>query len=290
MKQNKLILGTVQFGLDYGINNNQGKLYAEDVYEILSAAFDGGVRLLDTANAYGNAVSLIGDFHELFPEKKFKIISKFYLKDLKSNNIYEELKTLKVNQYYAYLYHSFNEYEAAEENVLFILDDYKEKGLINKVGVSVYTNDQFLKAINDEKVELIQFPYNLLDNWSQKGELIKLAKDKGKETHARSVFLQGLFYKNEDEFTDQLKPLIPLINHVKEIANKMNVTLNNFALNYVISNPFIDFALIGVDNKIHLLQNLEILLRKNDKVNFELVDCLKVTETDLLNPVNWKKI
>lgn len=290
MKQNKLILGTVQFGLDYGINNNHGKPFTEDVYEILNLAFDRGVRLLDTANAYGNAVSLIGNFHELFSRKKFKIISKFYLKDLKSNNIYEELKTLKVNQYYAYLFHSFDEYEAAEENILFILDEYKKKGLINKVGVSVYTNDQFLKAINDEKVELIQFPYNLLDNWSQKGELIKLAKDKGKETHARSVFLQGLFYKKEVEFPDQLKPLIPSINHVNEIAKKMNDTINNVALNYVINNPLIDFAIIGVDSKIHLLKNLEILLRKNDKINLGIFDHIKVTETDLLNPVNWKKI
>ena len=53
ISSNKLILGTVQFGLDYGINNKLGKPNFKQSCEILSKAFDNGITTLDTAEAYG---------------------------------------------------------------------------------------------------------------------------------------------------------------------------------------------------------------------------------------------
>ena len=44
---NKIILGTVQFGLEYGINNINGKPDKETVFEILSSAYDNGIKYFD---------------------------------------------------------------------------------------------------------------------------------------------------------------------------------------------------------------------------------------------------
>ena len=64
---NKLILGTVQFGLEYGINNLKGKPDKKTVFEILSYANNKGIKYLDTAELYGDAHNLIGEFHKSNP-------------------------------------------------------------------------------------------------------------------------------------------------------------------------------------------------------------------------------
>ena len=73
---NKIILGTVQMGLPYGVNNSLGKVSVNDSISILDKAHDSGVRILDTAKVYGDAHKVIGEFHNCFPEKKFNIITK----------------------------------------------------------------------------------------------------------------------------------------------------------------------------------------------------------------------
>ena len=97
---NKIILGTVQMGIPYGVNNIGGQISLENSISILNYAFENGIEILDSAEAYGDAHKVIGTFHEKFPTKKFKIITKLpheidvnieekvdkYLKDL---NVYQ---------------------------------------------------------------------------------------------------------------------------------------------------------------------------------------------------------
>ncbi|MDB4129586.1 aldo/keto reductase, partial [Flavobacteriaceae bacterium] len=86
MAKSKLMLGTVQFGIDYGINNKDGVPSIKEVFEILDFAYNNGVRFLDTAEAYGDSQSVIGKFH-LQNNNKFKIVTKFspLRKDLPNN-------------------------------------------------------------------------------------------------------------------------------------------------------------------------------------------------------------
>ena len=50
-----LCLGTVQFGMKYGINNRQGQPSMNDSVEMIKYAVDNGVKYIDTARAYGDA-------------------------------------------------------------------------------------------------------------------------------------------------------------------------------------------------------------------------------------------
>ena len=59
-----IILGTVQFGINYGINNHSGKPTDSQVFEILETAWDNGVNTLDTADAYGEAIRIISSYHQ----------------------------------------------------------------------------------------------------------------------------------------------------------------------------------------------------------------------------------
>ena len=68
----KYVLGTAQFGLNYGISNNTGKVSSTNIEKIFRTAIDQGVNYLDTANVYGDAEDKIGTFFEL--TKQFKLM------------------------------------------------------------------------------------------------------------------------------------------------------------------------------------------------------------------------
>ena len=114
----KIILGTVQMGLPYGINNTKGKGSLDDSLEILGHAFDNGIRILDSAEAYGNAHEIIGIFHNKYPDKIFKIITKLPNKNNDDISVKVEvyLKELNVNQLEALMFHSYDSYQNNIEN------------------------------------------------------------------------------------------------------------------------------------------------------------------------------
>lgn len=56
----KLALGTVQFGLEYGINNQAGQVSPEAIARILSECRLHGVDTLDTARTYGTSEAVLG--------------------------------------------------------------------------------------------------------------------------------------------------------------------------------------------------------------------------------------
>ena len=194
----KLILGTVQFGLRYGINNSVGKPEKESVFDILSYAYENGIRYLDTAELYGNAHELIGEFHKLHPTKKFNIITKFphNFKDTLNHKINSYLCQLDIDYLEAILFHSYDSY-INYKNQLIDLVKLKRKS-VKFIGVSVYTNEQMNVVINDINIDIIQIPFNLFDNLNLRGELIIKAKSNNKIIHTRSAFLQGLFFMKKD--------------------------------------------------------------------------------------------
>lgn len=56
----KLALGTVQFGLNYGIANESGQVSLAQAKEVLALAHLHGIADLDTAIAYGDAEARLG--------------------------------------------------------------------------------------------------------------------------------------------------------------------------------------------------------------------------------------
>jgi len=291
-KASKIVLGTVQLGLDYGINNQLGKPDLNNSFEILQTAYNSGISFLDTAEAYGDAVDIIGKFHA---EKKveFNIISKFG--SIKSEtdlnkNISETLTKLNQNSLYAYLFHSPSDIKKLQTlpKLVSQLNDLKSGGKIKKIGISIYTNDDFEQAIKNPLIELIQFPFNVFDNNNKRLEILKKAKDNGKEVHCRSVFLQGLFYKKPNEIPNKLTLLIPYLEVLNSISKKLNLTITELALNYALSNPYIDKVLIGVDSVNQLNQNISNINFNLTQSDFKLIDeNINIKEEELLYPYNW---
>jgi len=245
----KLILGTVHMGLPYGINNSLGKISLQDSAEILNHAFDCGIEILDSAEAYGNAHEVIGKFHEKNPKKRFKVITKLPNK-IEANLTYtvkEYLNKLHVDYLHALLFHSYSSYEA-NFNKFNILKELKSDGKIEKLGVSVYTNQEIEQVIEDDDIDIIQIPFNLFDNSTLRGSLLKKAKSKGKTVHTRSALLQGLFFKDSNEANKAVQNLKDELIVIKKIASKRNLPMSTLALSYCLYQTNIDNLLIVIDS------------------------------------------
>ncbi|MFM7022522.1 MAG: aldo/keto reductase [Flavobacteriales bacterium] len=289
MAISKIILGTVQLGLDYGINSS-GKAPKEEALSILKEAREAGIGMLDTAHVYGNAIDIIGCYHE--KGNKFSIISKFKIEGDSdfTEQFKSDLRALNVSKIDALLFHNFQDYYKNGETHLKKLLVLKEQQLLNKLGVSIYTNEEFEVAMCDKNIDLIQLPFNLLDNANLRGDILKKAKEQGKEIHVRSIFLQGLFFKQLDKVPAKLDPLKPYLAKLPKIAEDLGISVAELAFLYTLQHKGIDKILFGVDNLKQLQENIKIIhnlpsIDVVDKVNREI----HLKETALLNPNNWKK-
>jgi aryl-alcohol dehydrogenase-like predicted oxidoreductase len=159
------------------------------------------------------------------------------------------------------------------------------------LGVSVYTNEEMNIVLGDDRIEVIQLPFNLFDNLIQRGELLAKAKAKGKIIHTRSAFLQGLFFKDVDSSETVVKKMRNELEQINQIAIDAVMPIANLALKYVLQQNLIDKVLIGVDNTTQLLQNISIANR--GELNYETmekIDSLKVSDANLLNPSLWSQV
>jgi len=288
----KLILGTVQFGLNYGINNTIGKMSEDKVFELLENAYDLGIKTLDTAEAYGNAHIVISNFHKQ-SKKRFNIISKYsssnfdYPIDL-VERIQVHCSSFNVNYLEGYMFHSYDDFKMNINNDPNVLDNIKNSGLVKKIGVSVYANDEIENLLNFKNINLIQLPFNLFDNEYQRKEILEKVKKRNIEIHTRSVFLQGLFFKDINTLTNCLLPLKHNLSKLSLILKNYNISMDSLALNYPLNKTYIDKVLIGVDSLEQLKNNIKVTENDFDKSIYEKIDCIQIKNTKLLNPSNWK--
>ncbi|MBR4793258.1 MAG: aldo/keto reductase [Bacteroidaceae bacterium] len=273
----KLVLGTVQFGLQYGVNS-AGRPSQEAVKIILNAAAEGGITTLDTSSAYGNSEEVLGD--SIATPKQFQIVSKYPNGEVPVSEMFNSsLKRLKINQLYGYLLHHFEVFKNNPKvwNEFIAL---KESGKVQKIGFSLY-NPEELEFIlkNESPFDLIQVPFNIFDKKFL--PYMKDLHDKGVEIHVRSTFLQGLFFKDRKALPEKLEPMKKYLIQLDEFSDKSELSISEIALNYNLQNPYIDGVLIGVDNVEQLQMNLNSV--KDTPIDIEI----EVKEQELLNPSNW---
>lgn len=273
----KLVLGTVQFGLQYGVNS-AGRPNEVIVKAILAEAAKGGIFTLDTSSAYGNSEEILGEC--ITPDEDFKIVSKYPRGETPVEEMFNSsLKRLKVNKLYGYLLHHFEVYKKNPK----VWDEFvalKESGKVQKIGFSLYTPKE-LQYILDHKspFDLIQVPFNIFDKKFL--PYMKELHEKGVEIHVRSTFLQGLFFKDRETLPEKLKPMKKYLLLLDDYSKVTGLSISEIALNHNLQNPYIDGVLIGVDNVEQLKMNLASV--KNTPIDIEI----DVKEQELLNPVNW---
>lgn len=283
----KLALGTVQLGLSYGINNKDGRPNQSEASQILDAAAKWNINMLDSAEAYGDSLQVIGRYLNDHVESKFEIVSKFIDDGHSVRKKFEAtIQVLNRNDLYAFMYHRFIDYQTGKG--IAELLQLREEGRIKMIGVSVYDTEELKLVIDDPEIGLIQVPYNLFDASKEKKRLLTSAKSRGQEIHTRSIFLQGLFFKKPEELTGNLRGLIAALQAFHKIRREHNLTVMQACLNYALHNSLIDRVIIGVDKSAQLEQNLEALLEHFPEELSDAFESIVISERTLLNPSKWK--
>ncbi|MFA5849834.1 MAG: aldo/keto reductase [Bacteroidales bacterium] len=282
----KLVLGTVQFGTDYGINNVSGKVSLEEVESILRLADSSGIGMLDTSFSYGDSEIVLGKFtnRDYF---NFNIVSKFPQNKGSVEDIFSQsLQRLNCDKLYGYLIHHFDYYRQNPE-IWDSLRELKDLGKVKKIGFSLYTVEE-LDFLLDRKIQfdIIQVPYNIFDR--QFESYFKELRQNGIEIHTRSVFMQGLFFKPIETLTGKLLTLKPYLKTLNAHCEYGPFTVEQLALGYVTGNPYVDGVLIGVDNVAQLKRNIENLKANITENEIEFIRSIVIKEKEMLNPTNWK--
>ena len=285
----KLALGTAQFGLDYGISNTQGQVCPAEVNKILNIAQQHNINTLDTAPAYGNSELVIGKSNIA---NQFKIISK--IPALKNNEINIEryiknsLSMLKTNKLDAVLFHHVSDiisHPLAIDRFNTLLK-LKEKEVITKVGISVYTPEQLKYCVEHYQIDIVQLPLNCLDQrFIQAGWLDKLAS-KGIEVHCRSLFLQGLLLMAPSNRNNYFSPFSEPLNAFINAAKKFGISPLTLALAIACQQESINKIVLGCCNNNELK---DIIHAYKVAINFkEDLSFLACSNEKLLIASNWE--
>ncbi len=290
----KLGLGTVQFGLDYGVTNKEGIVSSFEISKILDFAYESGIRVLDTASLYGLSENVLGKC--IKPSQNFKLITKTpkFSNAIGDNDVrflretfYKSLSRLKMKSIYGLLVHSADDLLGSCAHLIWNeMLSLKEYGLVKKIGVSVYSPDQLNRILNRFPIDLVQLPINVLDQRFLADRMLERLKERGVEVHARSIFLQGLLLI---QLADLSYPLMKIKDILKKYQNyvysKKSSSLD-VSLGFVNHLKEVDHLIVGVCS----LNQLDEII---NSANTELVKGCNLKEfacfdEQIVNPSLWK--
>lgn len=288
MDKNKIALGTAQFGFDYGISNKTGQIPENQVFEILNECIRSGIDVLDTAYVYGNSELVIGNYIKKHGDV-FKIISKLPECDPRDvKNIFESsLERLGVDELYGYMCHNFQYYTDNPE-IWDILRELKSEGKIEKIGISLYYPSE-LEYIIESKIDIdiIQVPYNIFDRRFE--EYFPVLKKMGVEIFVRSVFLQGLVFKELSELDDYFAKIRSKIVNLHSLSAELDIPIAAMCLNFAVLNEFVDQVVVGVDSVQNLKEIVSSSVYHDDIKNIISKLCsLREDDENMILPMNWK--
>jgi len=285
----KLALGSANFGLDYGVANNSGKISDSELSEILLFAQEACIEVVDTAQAYGDSEARIGS---LCGNTHFNFVTKIgaeIANGSSDQNVISGVKQscIRLNQsrLYAVMLHR-PEILLGDKGreVVRGLRILKEQGIVSKVGVSIYS-PEILKAISGVfKLDIVQVPFNVFDQqifssgWSDK------LKSDGVEIHTRSVFLQGLLLMPQSSLPEYFTNYWPAhFDAWYEFLNYNRADALEVALKFALHQDWIDRIVVGVDTASQLKALTEIE-KSSEPIDFPL---LGSNDPNLINPSNW---
>jgi aryl-alcohol dehydrogenase-like predicted oxidoreductase len=248
-------LGTVQWGLSYGIANESGAPRNETIKSILYESQQIGIKVLDTAAQYGDAEKVLGmNTLEVFdvvtktPKLSVSRITETEIYQLQKT-FQDSLQKLSCEKIYGLLVHHVEDILVPGGNkIITIMKQLKAKEKVKKIGVSVYDSKQVDAVMEIFKPDLIQLPLSVLDQRMLSSGHLEMLKKEGVEIHVRSVFLQGLLLMPLDKIPTYFKPIKPLLIRWHKATQEQGLTSTQAALSFVKSIPYVDKLIVGVDS------------------------------------------
>ena len=292
----KIILGTVQLGMPYGLGRWREELMPESIaFSILDAAWDMGITTLDTSPDYGVAEERIAKYMKLNPSKQFHIISK--VKQISQNDklIGKSLSDwanmcpfLNLNNRKSLSVLLHKEGDVLRQGVSDAMNDLTNKQLVSSWGVSLYQRKALKEAEKIDKCSIFQIPVSLFHlSFAENGDIKKLS-DCNKTVVARSIFYKGVIFTDKEEIPPNNYLALTVLNGLSESAKQSNLTLSQYALTFVSQINGIKASIIGVDEPKQLEELARIDLSNTlYPLDRRTVIGLKRLENQMLGTNKW---
>ncbi|RKY68208.1 MAG: hypothetical protein DRP97_06590 [Candidatus Latescibacterota bacterium] len=296
-------IGTVQFGLDYGINNKTGQVPYSDVLSIFETALENGVNFIDTSRVYGTSEETIGKaLREIGAVDDFILCTKL---DISENyheksdetvrgevqdSLRQSLEALRIDTIPVYLLHR-PEHRTFRDGLIWdYLKEASTKGMIGRLGVSIADGpSEAIECFEDPALEAIQIPYNVFDARWDKAGVLKVASERGIAVFNRSSYLKGLLLMEMDEVPEHVTESLCYKESLNRIAAEAGLGVKEMALRYVFSVPEITSTIIGIDSQVQFKENLRIY--EKGPLDGVLIQRIKTAFRDIpeyvLNPFLW---
>jgi len=282
--------------MDYGVSNTHGQCSSEEVRKILALAFTQGIEILDTAAAYGESESRIASNSPTGCH--FKIVTKsapFLNSDSESSKVEHlrssfahSLEKLGQDRLYGFLVHHPRDLLSSDGRALFAaMQDLKIQGLVEKIGVSVYSAAQIEEILARFEVDLVQVPVSVFDQRLVSGGQLRALRQCGIEIHARSIFLQGLALIDPESVPQRLDLVRPQLRKFRASIAEAGMTPLCAALSFISGIKEISLALVGVTSARELS---EIVNAWPSSIEQTLdFSRFAMSEEYIVNPAMWEQ-
>ncbi|MDU2240903.1 MAG: aldo/keto reductase [Paenibacillus sp.] len=303
----KLALGTAQLGMNYGIANKTGQPSPSSARRILELANQSGVEMLDTASGYGESETIIGQYIRTFREagqhQPFQIVTKIpdpFEGEVQSaadartrmrEQVLMSMERLSLSRLDYCLLHSSKSMFSHDGLAVEWLREFKQNGLIGKVGISVYTPEDVERYLELDGLDVIQVPLNIMDTRLLRSGLLTELGARKIEIHVRSVFLQGLLLMSPDEIPAYLQKAVPYIKQLHALASELQLTYAELCLVYVRDLKEVGRIVVGCETENQLREHIEAmrLPKLPQGVRDDIQRMFSQISDDILNPSSWRK-
>jgi len=293
----RLVLGTAQLGMTYGIANKSGRPDGDLAKQIVKTAWERGIREYDTAQGYGESEKVLGNaLRSLGLGSEVRVITKLdpvldhLNKAALEMSVMKTVCSLNINMLHGLMLHREEYLELWEKGLGETLTGFVMQGLTKHIGASVYSPEKAKLALETDGIDMIQIPSNVLDRRFERAGVFDFAEDMGKQVYVRSVFLQGLVMLNVAQLPENMGFALPVLKKMKALSIDTRLTRQELALGYVKRAYPSAKILFGAETPEQVEENVS-MWRKNPQKDFgeqarKLFDDI---EERILNPVSWNQ-
>lgn len=284
----RLALGTVQFGLSYGVANQGGQVGREEAAAILEHARAAGVDTLDTAVAYGDSEQRLGEIGI----EQWQVISKLPaipdscvdIADWVHQSVLDSMKRLRIPKLHGLLLHRPQQLLGPQGDALYrALVELKAEGKVDGIGVSIYGPEELDALLPRYPLDVVQAPFNILDRrMATSGWLAKLRRS-GTEVHVRSAFLQGLLLMDQTSRPKYFRRWQDFWELWDRWLAAQELSPLRACIGFALSQPEVSRVVVGVDS----LRQLKEILAVAEALAIMPPDTLMSDDGDLINPSRW---
>ncbi len=287
-----MVLGTAQLGLPYGISNTTGKIKFSAAEALIKCARESKIGTLDTAQAYGDSETVLGEIGV----EDFDVVTKISAppagaKDLTGwleKQLERSLVALKRDHVSGVLIHDPWNIEYAQKSQLCRdIERLKESGVVRKVGVSIYDPESVPHIFDFFIPDIIQAPFNLVDRRMLCTGALEFLWNSGVEIQARSVFLQGLLLLSREEIPEKFERWAHLWDRWHRYLDEHEADPITLCLSLYRDYKEVAGILVGVQSAEQLRQ---ILNKLEETYSVEDRPSISCTDDMLVNPMNWSQL